>query len=80
MAFSWLMPRLAIISLGGRSDRSKNGELTDVISEILSREIELRFVPDLWCLYDEVVESSLGFSIIRMRNAQPRDQVLEDKP
>jgi len=39
------------------------------IAELLKRGIELRFVPDLWPLRDAVVESTLQFSIIRMRSA-----------
>ena len=43
--------------------------IDDPIAELLKRGIELRFVPDLWPLRDAVVESTLQFSIIRMRNA-----------
>jgi len=35
-------------------------------------EIELRIVPNLWPLWDRVVASTLDFSGIRLRNAQPR--------
>jgi hypothetical protein len=44
----------------------------DVLAELLSRGVELRFVPSLWPLRDAVVASSLQFSLIRMRNARPR--------
>lgn len=44
----------------------------DVIAELLKRGVELRFLPNLWKLCDEVAKSSLQFSNIRMRNAQPR--------
>ena len=44
----------------------------DPIAELLSRGIELRFVPNLWPLRDAVVASTLRFSVIRMRNALPR--------
>ena len=44
----------------------------DPIAELLSRGVELRFVPDLWPLRDAVVASTLQFSLIRMRNARPR--------
>lgn len=44
----------------------------DLIRELLERGIEVRLVPSLWPLYDAVVASTLQFSIIRMRNAQPR--------
>jgi len=44
--------------------------LDDLILEILSRGVELRFAPNLWPLRDAVVTSTLQFSLIRMRNAQ----------
>lgn len=44
----------------------------DLISELLKRQVELRFVPNLWPLRDAVVASTLEFSLIRMHNAQPR--------
>lgn len=44
----------------------------DLILELLKRGVELRLVPSLWPLRDAVVASTLQFSLIRMRNAQPR--------
>ncbi len=44
----------------------------DLIAELLRREVELRFVPNLWFLHDAVAASTLQFSLIRMRNALPR--------
>ena len=35
-----------------------------------ARLVELRIMSSLWTLYDAVVNSTLAFSIIRMRNAQ----------
>ena len=46
--------------------------IDDAIAELLRRGVELRFVPSLWALRDAVIESSLQFSLIRMRNAWPR--------
>ena len=46
--------------------------LDDLILELLKRDVELRLVPNLWPLRDAVVASTLQFSLIRMRNAQPR--------
>jgi hypothetical protein len=40
---------------------------------LLERPIELRVLSSLWPLRDVVVESSLGFSIIRLRNASARE-------
>jgi hypothetical protein len=45
----------------------------DSIAELLRRGVELRFVPSLWPLRDAVIASSLEFSLIRMRNALPRE-------
>ena len=42
------------------------------VSELLTRGVDLRVLSNLWSLRDAVVASSLQFSIIRMRNAQPR--------
>ena len=42
----------------------------DIIAELLSRNIELRFTPSLIKMADDVAKSSLNFSIIRMRNAK----------
>jgi hypothetical protein len=47
--------------------------LDDLIAELRNRDVDLRILPTLWPLRDAVVASSLQFSIIRMRNAQPRD-------
>ena len=44
----------------------------DPLGELLSRGVELRVLPNLWFLRDAVVESSLQFSLIRMRKATPR--------
>ena len=43
--------------------------ITDVVAAITQRNVELRFVPNLWKLHDAVKRSSLSFSMIRMRNA-----------
>ena len=45
----------------------------DVIAELQRREVELRFMRSLWPLRDEVVASSLQFSLIRMHNSLPRE-------
>jgi hypothetical protein len=44
----------------------------DPEAELQRRGVELRILPDLWPLRDAVVESTLEFSIIRMRNAHQR--------
>jgi hypothetical protein len=50
--------------------------IDDVLAALLERRVELRLVPDLWPLRDAVVASTLRYSIIRMRNAAPRSEVL----
>ncbi len=49
-------------------------QIKDLMSELLRHHIEIRFLPDLWELREAVIASSLEFSIIRFRNAQPRIQ------
>ncbi len=45
-------------------------ELRDPLTEVADRGCEVRFVPDLWPIRDAVVNSTLDYSIIRMRNAK----------
>lgn len=44
--------------------------VTDIIGELLCRNVELRFMPSLIQLANDVSKSSLNFSNIRMRNAK----------
>ena len=44
----------------------------DPVSAVLQRGVELRILPNLWSLRDAVIESTLEFSVIRWRNASPR--------
>jgi hypothetical protein len=44
----------------------------DPLARLVEAGIELRITPSLWKLHDAVAASTLGFSIIRMRNAEPR--------
>jgi hypothetical protein len=44
----------------------------DLLAELAARDVELRVTPSLWPLRDAVLASTLQFSFIRMRNAQPR--------
>jgi hypothetical protein len=46
--------------------------IDDPIAELRKRGVDLRVVATLWPLRDAVMSSSLRYSIIRMRNAQPR--------
>jgi uncharacterized protein DUF6886 len=47
-------------------------EVPDLVEKHAELGIELRIVDNLWPLWDRVVASSLCFSGIRLRNAQPR--------
>lgn len=51
--------------------------IDDAVSELLKQDIELRVMKSLWELREAVIHSSLGFSIIRMRNAQPPERGYE---
>ena len=51
---------------------SRVSVVDDPIQRLASLHVDLRVVPTLWPLHDDVIASSLEFSIIRMRNAQPR--------
>jgi len=47
--------------------------IDDIIASLLSRDIELRFLPSLTSIADAVRNSSLQFSLIRMRNAKDKN-------
>jgi hypothetical protein len=46
--------------------------IDNTLLELAKHAVEIRIMPSLWPLFDAVVNSSLQFSMIRMRNAQPR--------
>ena len=43
--------------------------IDDIVGELLKGDVELRILPELWTLANAVKNSSLSFSLIRMRNA-----------
>ena len=47
------------------------GPLGDLVARHDEARIELRVVPNLWPLWNDVVASTLEFSGMRLRNAQP---------
>jgi len=49
--------------------------IDDCLAELVSRQIEIRILPELWALRDEILDSTLQFSFIRMANAKPRGAV-----
>ena len=46
-------------------------EFGDLLERHAAAAIELRFVPSIWPLWQQIVASTLAFSGIRLRNAQP---------
>jgi len=49
-------------------------EIDDLFHELFKRNVEVRLVPSLWYLFDEIKESSLGYSMCRMGFAQERER------
>jgi hypothetical protein len=47
----------------------------DLLGALCDRGVEVRILPSLWALRDAVVASTLAFSVIRMRNAGPREAI-----
>jgi len=52
--------------------------IDDILNDLLKYDIELRIMPSLWKIREEVIKSTLDFSIIRMRNATPPADGLEN--
>lgn len=44
----------------------------NLISELISRKVEIRFVDNLWDIADNIKSSTLNWSLCRMKYAQPR--------
>ncbi|MBC8234152.1 hypothetical protein H8E77_31785 [bacterium] len=44
-----------------------------LLEELVSRQVEVRIMPNLWHLREAVVNSTLQYSNIRMRNASPQE-------
>lgn len=45
--------------------------VANLLEELVRFDVELRVLPSLWRLREAVIHSSVGFSIIRFRNASP---------
>lgn len=45
----------------------------DLMTRLRDAKIELRVTPSLWPLHDALLDATLHFSMIRMRNAAPRE-------
>ncbi len=46
--------------------------ICDLFQELLSYHVEIRIVDNLWSIADEVIKSTLNWSLCRMAYAQPR--------
>ncbi|NLO09566.1 MAG: hypothetical protein GX129_06805 [Clostridiales bacterium] len=46
--------------------------ITNIFKEIFDRNIELRIIPNLWDLADDIKTSTLNWSLCRMGNAEKR--------
>lgn len=49
-------------------------EIDNLFQELFKRNVEVRLVPSLWYVFDEIKESTLGYSMCRMRFAQEREK------
>lgn len=49
--------------------------VTNCLTALAKRQVEIRILAELWTLRDAILESTLQFSFIRMRNAQPRENL-----
>jgi hypothetical protein len=47
-------------------------KVENIFSALFEYNIEFRIVPNLWNIFDDIVASTLGYSMCRMRNAIPR--------
>ena len=52
--------------------------IDNILKELLKYDVELRIMPSLWKIREEVIKSTLDFSIIRMQNATPPEDGIEN--
>ena len=52
-------------------------KIDNILAALLKHDVELRIMPSLWKLREEVINSSLVFSIIRINKAQPPPEGLD---
>jgi hypothetical protein len=52
--------------------------INNILDELFKYNIELKVLPSLWKIREEVIKSSLDFSIIRMQNATPPEDGIEN--
>jgi hypothetical protein len=46
-------------------------KIDNILAALLKHDVELRIMPSLWKLRETVINSTLGYSIIRMNKAKP---------
>ena len=47
-------------------------KVTDLFSELITRNVEIRVVDNLWDIADKIKSSTLNWSLCRMKNAKPK--------
>ena len=47
-------------------------QVSDLFSELITRNVELRVVDNLWDIADTIKHSTLNWSLCRMKNAKPK--------
>jgi len=52
-------------------------KIDDILAALTEHDVELRIMPSLWNLREVVINSTLGYSIIRMNKAQPPPEGFE---
>jgi hypothetical protein len=52
-------------------------KIDNILAALLEHDVELRIMPSLWRLREAIINSTLGFSIIRMHKAQPPEEGLD---
>ncbi len=52
-------------------------KIDNILAALTEHDIELRIMPFLWKLREAVINSTLGYSIIRMNKAQPPPEGME---
>ena len=50
-------------------------QFSDLISELLKRNIEIRFVDNLWDIAEDIKKSTLNWSLCRMNFAEPKPNI-----
>ena len=71
--YTYLLPRDCPRVTFRADDNTSIEPIDDLLQALTDFGVELRIMPSLWPLYDAVVDSTLAFSIIRMRQSLPRD-------